>query len=94
MMIKCARCGRQVEQFSREFITWESPDGQSWVCEGCLTRSERQTLDADHADFAAAMEAAGLGTNAHAEAMPETEYLMREDLANSLYEHDRAGKAK
>jgi hypothetical protein len=90
MMIECVRRGRQVEQFSREFITWESPDGQSWVCEGCLTPSERQSIDADHADFAAAMEAAGLGTNA--DAMPETEYLMREDLANSLYEHDRARK--
>jgi hypothetical protein len=78
-----------VDEESAEFLYWEMVGDDEWACEACVTGAERQAIDEDEMAFGDAMTAAGFGGDADPEAMSETEYAMREDLAVSLYEHDQ-----
>lgn len=51
-MDRCRRCGREAPpQVSEEFLTWEVlEDGETLVCEGCLTSEEHPLLVTETGD--------------------------------------------
>jgi len=38
----CSRCGRVVDADSAEYGNWQTDGGETAVCPGCLTPSDRQ----------------------------------------------------
>jgi len=86
----CTRCGRKVDIDSDEHTYGEADEDGGYICEGCLTPGEQAAIAEDAAALDAAGKAAGLsGEHVDSESMDDTEYEMREELAQIIYEQDQ-----